>query len=256
MRLTKLIIMIDDISEINTESLRLFVDTIVAPLNNWSDEFIKFKIAFYPGRVHYGAIDPGKIDKINLDFYDLYSEFDSSKMEDNAIDFTRRLLENRFNYYKIDIRKYFSENYKMDEIYELFFRTSMNVPRIMGYLLSYLYQSVIVYDKKIILQDIKNASAKYYDDNINAFFENSTYCLLTMEEKRSIGQLKKIRDAIVSNSKIIKSQILRGELSGKIYDKAKPYSSHFHVLQEADKYLESLELRIRCSMEILFCLST
>ena len=31
MRLTKLIIMIDDISEINTESLRLFVDTIVAP---------------------------------------------------------------------------------------------------------------------------------------------------------------------------------------------------------------------------------
>lgn len=41
-------------------------------------------------------------------------------MEDNAIDFTRRLLENRFNYYKIDIRKYFSENYKMDEIYELF----------------------------------------------------------------------------------------------------------------------------------------
>ena len=242
MRLTKLIIMIDDISEINTESLRLFVDTIVAPLNNWSDEFIKFKIAFYPGRVHYGAIDPGKIDKINLDFYDLYSEFDSNKMEDNAIDFTRRLLENRFNYYKIDIRKYFSENYKMDEIYELFFRTSMNVPRIMGYLLSYLYQSVIVYDKKIILQDIKNASAKYYDDNINAFFENSTYCLLTMEEKRSIGQLKKIRDAIVSNSKIIKSQILRGELSGKIYDKSKPYSSHFHVLQEADKYLESLEL--------------
>lgn len=112
----------------------------------------------------------------------------------------------------------------------------------MGYLLSYLYQSVIVYDKKIILQDIKNASAKYYDDNINAFFENSTYCLLTMEEKRSIGQLKKIRDAIVSNSKIIKSQILRGELSGKIYDKSKPYSSHFHVLQEADKYLESLEL--------------
>lgn len=60
MRLTKLIIMIDDISEINTESLCLFVDTIVAPLNNWSDEFIKFKIAFYPGRVHYGAIDPGK----------------------------------------------------------------------------------------------------------------------------------------------------------------------------------------------------
>lgn len=60
--------------------------------------------------------------------------------------------------------------------------------------------------------------------------------------KKKYWTVKKIRDAIVSNSKIIKSQILRGELSGKIYDKAKPYSSHFHVLQEADKYLESLEL--------------
>lgn len=242
MRITKLVIMLDDVSEIDGEALRLFIDTIVAPLNNWSEEFIKFKIAFYPGRVHYGAIDPGKIDKVQLDFYELYSEFDSTKMEENAVGFTRRLLENRFDYYKLDISKFFSSNYEINDVYRLLFRISMNVPRIMGFLLSYLYQSVIIYNKSITLQDIKNASVKYYDNNINAFFENSTYCLLSMEEKRNILQLKKIRDVIVNTSKDIKSQILKGELSGKLYDKAKPYSSHFHILQEADNYLESLEL--------------
>lgn len=242
MRVTKLVVMLDDVSEINAEALKLFIDTIVAPLNNWSDEFVKFKIAFYPGRVHYGAIDPGKIDKVQLDFYELYSEFDSTKMEENAIDFTRRLLENRFEYYKLDINKFFSSSYEINNVYRLMFRISMNVPRIMGFILSYLYQSVIIYNKAITLQDIKNASIKYYDNNINAFFENSTYCLLTIEEKRNISQLKKIRDAIVNTSKDIKSQILKGELTGKLYDKARPYSSHFHVLQESDKYLESLEL--------------
>ena len=242
MKITKLVVMLYDVSEIDGEALKLFIDTIVAPLNNWSDEFVKFKIAFYPGRVHYGAIDPGKIDKVQLDFYELYSEFDSTRMEENAIDFTKRLLDNRFEYYKLDISKFFSNNCNINDVYRLFFRISMNVPRIIGFLLAYLYQSVIIYNKSITLQDIKNASVKYYDNNINAYFESSTYCMLSLEEKRSISQLIKIRDAIVNTSKEIKSQILRGELSGKLYDKAKPYSSHFHILQEADHYLESLEL--------------
>ncbi len=46
----------------------------------------------------------------------------------------------------------------------------------------------------------------------------------------------------MNTSKEIISQILKGELSGKLYDKTKPHSSHFHILQEADNYLESLKL--------------
>ena len=98
-----LVIMLDDVSEIDGVALKMFIDTVVAPLNNWSNEFIKFKIAFYPNRVHYGNIDPGKIDTINLDFYNLYSGFDKNRMEENAVNFTKRLLENRFTYYSISI---------------------------------------------------------------------------------------------------------------------------------------------------------
>ena len=181
-------------------------------------------------------------DIINLDFYNLYSEFDTNKMEENAIDFTRRLLENRFQYYVGSMDQFFDDKMTMTDVYTMFFRTSMNVPRIMGYLLAYLYQSVIIYGKKITKQDIENASEKYYEDNIDAFFRSSTYCLLSIEEKRNIAQLKKVRDAIVDQAKEIKRQIVKGELTGRLYQKAAPYSSHFHVLQNTEKYLESLEL--------------
>ena len=186
MGITKLVIMLDDVSEIEETAIKLFIDTVVAPLNNWSEEFVKFKVAFYPSRVHYGKIDPGKIDIINLDFYNLYSEFDTNKMEENAIDFTRRLLENRFQYYVGSMDQFFDDKMTMIDVYTMFFRTSMNVPRIMGYLLAYLYQSVIIYGKKITKQDIENASEKYYEDNIDAFFRSSTYCLLSIEEKPKV----------------------------------------------------------------------
>jgi len=242
MQIHKLVVLLDDVSEIDGDALKMFVDTIVAPLNNWSEEFIKFKVAFYPSRVHYGNIDPGKIDIINLDFYNLYSEFDVNRMEENAINFTKRLLNNHFAYFSEGIEKYFDAKLSMDEVYGLFFRTSMNVPRIMGYLLSYLYQSVIIYDRGITKNDIESAAEKYYDEKIDAFFKSSTYCLLSIDERRNIEQLKKVRDAIVQKSKDIKSQISKGELSGKLYMKSTPYTSHFHILQDSDKYLDSLEL--------------
>lgn len=103
-----LVILLDDFSEIPDDDMKTFVDVILAPLNNWSDEFIKFKVAAYPGRVYYGSIDVGKIDVINLDFYNLYSEFDRDKMEEVAVNFTQRLLEKRVKYFcKGDISTFF-----------------------------------------------------------------------------------------------------------------------------------------------------
>ena len=83
LKIKHIYILLDDFSEIEDDSIRTFVDVILAPLNNWSEEFIKFKIAAYPNRIYYGKIDPGKVDLINLDFYNLYAEFDRDKMESN-----------------------------------------------------------------------------------------------------------------------------------------------------------------------------
>ena len=77
---------------------------------------------------------------------------------DIPYNFTRRLLENRFQYYVGSMDQFFDDKMTMPDVYTMFFRTSMNVPRIMGYLLAYLYQSVIIYGKIITKQDIENAS--------------------------------------------------------------------------------------------------
>jgi ABC-type branched-subunit amino acid transport system ATPase component len=46
----KLHIILDDFSEIDYGAQQVFVNTLLAPLNNWSDKFIRFKVAAYPVR--------------------------------------------------------------------------------------------------------------------------------------------------------------------------------------------------------------
>jgi hypothetical protein len=52
-----LYVLIDDFSELPEGAMHVVVDVLLGPLNNWSDEFVKFKIAAYPERIYYGKID-------------------------------------------------------------------------------------------------------------------------------------------------------------------------------------------------------
>lgn len=67
-KFNSMFILLDDFSELDDVSIKYFTDIIIAPLNNRSNEFIKFKIASYPTRTYFGAIDPTKIDQVELDF--------------------------------------------------------------------------------------------------------------------------------------------------------------------------------------------
>ena len=55
--LLRLVAFFDDFSELKFVDQRLFVDVVLSPLNNSSNETVKLKIAGYPGRVYYGKID-------------------------------------------------------------------------------------------------------------------------------------------------------------------------------------------------------
>jgi hypothetical protein len=59
-----LFIYLDDFSEIEKPAQELFMDWFIAPVNNLSDDFVKFKIATYPKRFYYGKLDNGKIDEV------------------------------------------------------------------------------------------------------------------------------------------------------------------------------------------------
>lgn len=245
LKIKHLYILLDDFSEIDDKALKTFVDVVLAPLNNWSDEFIKFKIAAYPNRLYYGKVDPGKVDTINLDFYNLYSEFNRDKMESHAVDFTKRLIEKRVNRYVGASPEIFFEtnsNITIDDYYEILFNVSMNVPRILGYILSYCYQSKIIYSNKITKQDIEAASEKYYSQKISVFFDTTTHSLMSIDEKVSVLQLKNLLNKFVERSKEIKKKITTKELKGEIYIISHPYSSHFHFDPRYEEFLKTLEL--------------
>jgi len=244
LKIRHLYVLLDDFSEIEDESIVTFVDVILAPLNNWSEEFIKFKVAAYPNRIYYGKIDPGKIDTINLDFYNLYSDFDRDKMESNAIAFTKRILTKRFNKFTECSPELFFETSKtsIEEYYEILFNTSMNVPRILGYILSYCYQSRIIYNSKINKSDIESAAQRYFEDKIYSFFETTTHSILSIDEKISALQLKNLLNGFIGKSKDIKKRITTRDLKGSIYIGNEPYSSHFHFDPRYEEFLKTLEL--------------
>jgi hypothetical protein len=246
LEIKNLIVILDDFSEIDDISMRTFVDVILAPLNNWSDEFIKFKIAAYPNRVYYGRIDKGKVDIVDLDFYNLYSEVDRNTMEEKAIDFTKRLIEKRIQYFTNKPVEYFFDTKKesLDYYYELLFQISMNVPRIIGYILYYCCERNIASGNPINKSSLEAASARYFEKNIEPFFDTTTYSMMSFDEKISILQLKELLQNFVDNLSNIRKRIIIGDLSGNDYEatRTNPYTSHFYFSPTYEQFLKTLEL--------------
>ncbi|HII3260966.1 TPA: hypothetical protein ACY3IL_002695, partial [Klebsiella pneumoniae] len=48
---TKLVVFLDDFSEVGEKTIKNFVNVVLSPLNNWANDFICFKVAAYPNRV-------------------------------------------------------------------------------------------------------------------------------------------------------------------------------------------------------------
>ncbi len=149
--------------------MTVMVDTWSAPLNNWSEELIKFKIAAYPHRIYYGEIDKTKIDEIHLDLYKLYGTSDVAAMEDKAIDFTRRLVQGRLMHFTKGGIEQFVDS-EDDAFWRLLFYASLGNPRILGYLLYYLQESNLIFGTKIGPRSIRDAAARYYEDKIEPYF--------------------------------------------------------------------------------------
>ncbi|MDV6375684.1 hypothetical protein [Deinococcus arenicola] len=236
-RIRYLYIFIDDFSELPEQEMKAVVDTVIAPLNNWSNELIKFKIAAYPHRIYLGEIDRTKIDDINLDPYSLYGNSDVTTMEDKSIDFTKRIVEARLKYYiKGDIDIFFDEN---SEIWKYLYFSTMSNPRNLGYILFYLHEMYLLYDKKISLRAIREAAQRYYEEKIESYFRSSKFLHDSFNERSSIYSLKELLEKIVDKARELKSY------SGSTVIKSikgYPPTSHFHIPIGFDSILSTLEL--------------
>lgn len=242
--LKRLIIFFDDFSEITWSDQRLFVDVILSPLNNSSDERIKLKIAGYPGRVYYGRIDPGKVDTICLDFAELYKSHDIQSAEFAAIDYSTRLLSHRFMEFGLDIRDFFAQRPTFEESMRVMFESTFNVPRLMGYILKYCYQDSVSKGRRISPADIRLASQKYYGEVLAKYFDRrNRYALEPFERKLDRHNQQELLDAIVTEAREVRRGILAREVGGSYFaDVPNPPVSHFSVDPSLDKILSSLEL--------------
>jgi DNA-binding MarR family transcriptional regulator len=231
-----LYIFLDDFSELPDEAMRILVDALISPLARWSD-FIKFKIAAYPGRVYLGSLDITKIEEIHLDIYKLYGSNGVKRMEEKAIDFTRRVVERRLSHFcKADSDLYL--NVKTDDFWRVLFYATMSNPRIIGHILLYSHESHLIYHGKVGIQAIQDAAQRYYEEKVLPFFANGAY-LYALNERSSIYSLKELLESVVQNARTLRQEDRsRSENKGR----GRAYASHFYVNQEFEELLTSLEL--------------
>ncbi|MBA3925685.1 MarR family winged helix-turn-helix transcriptional regulator [Listeria rustica] len=246
LNIKKIFLFLDDFSELGETAQKVFVNVILAPLNNWSDKYFRFKVACYPERIYYGEIDRSKIDEIYLDHYDLYkgAKPDLSEIEEKAQGFLNKLLNKRFIYY-LDCKPeiFFnidSDNTWEDYLEQLFF-ASMNIPRILGNLLEYAYDKSLVYGNLINRQIILQASKHYYEAKINPFFDKGTMVLESYESRLDRFGQKLLTNSIVDESRKKKRELAKTDLQMFKGLKTIP-SSHFYISKEEEHFFNTLEL--------------
>lgn len=244
-QLQRVVIFFDDFSELKLVDQKLFVDVVLSPLNNASNEAIKLKVAGYPGRVYYGRIDPGKVDTISLDFVDLYETTEVQEMERSAIDYTHRLLTARFKAFGADANEYFEQasGFGLEQYAELLFQCSFNVPRIVGHLLHYCYLDRIAKGQKITPQSIRLASQKYYEQTIAQYFDRmNRFALEPFENKLDRENQRKLLDFLISETRRVRRGIGDGSIGGTYFSSLKNApASHFTVDPGLEGALASLE---------------
>jgi DNA-binding MarR family transcriptional regulator len=234
-----LYIFLDDYSEIDIEAQKIFMDWFIAPLNNLSNDFIKFKIAVYPHRFYYGKLDNAKIDEISLEFFDAFYSFekkvDISKMESLALDYTKRLIEKR-------AKIFFPENhwinfFEIEEknLFEILFSVSFNNPRKIGYILSYCYESCLIHGLTISKEAIENASKRYYTDIIEKYFLANQFVSKPFNDKISNEFQYELLNQIIKKQQINSSTANRARVKGKP-------SNLLVVNKEISSLLANLEL--------------
>jgi hypothetical protein len=229
--LGRLFVFFDDFSELAWIEQKLFVDVILSPLNNASDETIKLKVAGYPGRIYYGKIDPGKVDTVGLDFYQLYKSQDIQTSEMAAINYLERLLTTRFRGFHENISEYFDAAVPLSEHYRLLFEVTLNVPRLIGYVLHYCYLDRISKKQLITTASVRLAAQKYYETVIAQYFDRmNRFAMEPFERKLDRHNQQQLLRSLIEEARNVRRGILSGQIGGKYFEGlTNPPVSHFAV---------------------------
>lgn len=238
-------ICLDDFSEIDYDAMKIFVDVIIGPLNNLSDEFFKFKIAAYPGRIYLGDIDPQKIEQIRLDFYELYQAKTITDVHAQAEGSIKKLIEKRTQFFCKQTPDEFFDTTKatLDDYYKTLFDITSCVPRNVGWILWYANQQSIAKDKKITLNDLSIAAEKHFIDTVRPYFSQNQFMREPFDMKLEKYHLHQLLERFVESAKSNKRDILVSDSKVFAKDKTKPPTSHFYINKKLEDVLKPLEMQ-------------
>ncbi|SMY34340.1 hypothetical protein [Photobacterium andalusiense] len=238
-------ICLDDFSEIDYDAMKIFVDVIIGPLNNLSDEFFKFKIAAYPDRIYLGDIDPQKIEQIRLDFYELYQAKTITDVHAQAQGSIKKLIEKRTQFFCKQTPDEFFDTTKttLDDYYKALFDITSCVPRNVGWILWYANQQSIAKDKKITLNDLSIAAEKHFIDTVRPYFSQNQFMREPFDMKLEKYHLHQLLERFVNTAKINKRDILVSDSKVFAKDKTKPPTSHFYINKKLEDVLKPLEMQ-------------
>lgn len=243
----RVFICLDDMSEIDKDSMEVFTDFIVGPLNNLSDEFFKFKISLYPGRDYLPSIDRQKVKTYSLDYYDLYSVGNVDKVEESAVKYTKRLLEKRFNYYfqGVDIGNFFdlSQVESINDYYKIIFQMSSNVPRIIGKILEISLQKTNGFERKINKKVLQESARQHYKNDIEYVLTKSEYIeYKSYDEAFEKFHLLELLNILIAKAINNKKHI--GSSTAKIFSQYTTNtapSNYLYVTEATETILKTLE---------------
>jgi predicted transcriptional regulator len=158
---------------------------------------------------------------------------DISKMEQLAIEYSERLINNRIEIYfpNDNWESFFSFNVK--KLYKILFDISLNTPRKIGYILSYCFDSCLIHNTPISVAALENAAHRYYADVIEKYFLVNEHICKPFEDKISnehqYDLLLKIVERQNKNKNISKTQ-------------RNNETSHFYINSNLSHLLDNLEL--------------
>jgi DNA-binding MarR family transcriptional regulator len=233
-----LYVFLDDFSELPEQAMQTVVNVLIAPLNNWSEELVKFKVAAYPGRIYYGSLDKSKIDEVTLDLHSIYGQSGVAAMEEKSSEFTQRLVERRLEYFGLEPSKFLDVG-RDSQLWNILFQASMGNPRTLGYILFFAYESQLLYGRRISNRGVRDASQRYYEEKLEPYFAMGAFLHEAFDERSTIFSLKELLEKIVSQARSLKPKE-RGTVFKGI--EGRPPASHFNVSPAFESLLSTLEL--------------
>ena len=125
----------------------------------------------------------------------------------------------------------------------LFFETTFNVPRIIGYVLNFCYNDRVSQGQLINPTEIKLASQKYYTDILYKYFDQfSRFALEPFDRKLDRHIQQELLKAIILEVRDTRRRISSGEIGGNYFEGlTSPHASHFSISRDLEPFLSSLE---------------